>query len=1066
MKYAIGLDLGIKNIGWAIYNLDNSSIVNYGVRCFSVSNDAKDRRSFRAGRRLRKRKYNRIKDIKKILKKIDFPTSNTLDSKMIETRCNGLVNKISKQDITNILFYFCANRGYIPFDEEDDSKTKLEFAKLNGKYPCQYYKEMLNTIGKYHNMHKLVLNKDNLNELTKILQVQQQYYSILTDDVITNIIKVISRKREFWEGPGGGTNYVITPYGRFKNKEEVQDYIEKKGKNSFYEKYLFEDLIGNCEIAINEKKAPLLNFYAEKFNAINILLNLYFTADNLSNDYFKLEKDIYKLNRHAIESILNYALFNNESNLEKLIKKVLGVDIEIVKGYSDKNIFVHYIYIKKQLIKEQCDINWMDNIELYNKVIYYLTLTPGILEFTAFVKNNLSDEYDFNESFFKCFEEIRRKRKSFLVYHKLSEKILLKAIDDMLENEINFEKAKRMFCYDKDTLDYFRKNYTNQTRNLTLLDPKHVDNIIASPQVKKTLRQAIKIINAIIKEEKHYPEVIAIESTKDVNSKEQKKQIEKSQKIQKDLRDAAIKELGDINNETLIEKYMLFKEVNGVCPYCGKPLTKEIKSWDNIHIDHILPRSITFDNSFENKTACCYECNEKKKNRSPYDYLKNNESQYNEFIERINNLKISDEKRENFLNNNILDKYKIRFFNRNLRDTSYATTELVKQINLLNNYNNDENQKIKTFSTSGKVTSEVRKKYKLNKDRDTLFHHAVDASLLLSILNTEYGEIILKSQNDKSFWFHNQLNKLDGINDIIDKIDISKNIEEIKTISDDNIRKSIQVDKSALGSFADARVYKIIKKEDRFYKIEQIDIYNDLLFDDKSDKGAKDFEVLFDENDKTRVLLCQEKDYKLFKKLKDIYNQYKGIKGNPFINYLIEIGEFEEKGIAGVHFGIRQNNNKSAFVKTLRYYTPITDPYLINKSNINKKDKTYIGYNGLSQVCTQIFYDEEDKKYLFLPINKICVKNGRIDSNNEYYKMIYQKLVGNKKIKFIDSIYCGDCVDIVKKDGTIISDYYSNYDKTNKKLAFKNGNYFTSNDQGIIIYDVDILGNKKMRKKD
>lgn len=1065
-RYAIGLDLGIKNIGWSIYDLDNNNIANYGVRIFNESSNASDRRSFRAGRRLRKRKKNRIKDIKKILNQINFPTINTLDTKMIYTRCNGLNNQISKQDITNILFYFCTNRGYIPFDENDDSETKLEFIFLDGKFPCEYYKEMLNDINKYHNMNKLVLNKDNLREINKLLSVQKKYYSELTDDVISNIIGIISRKRNFWEGPGGGKNSVITPYGRFKSEKDVENYLENKEVNPYYEEYLFEDLIGNCEIEINEKKAPILNYYSERFNAINLLINIYFVCDNLLGEYYKKEKNIYKLNRKGIEAILNYALKNNEMSLKNIIKKFLKIDFNIVKGYSDEElkIFEHYIYIKKQFIKSNHDISWMSNIHLYNKIVYYLTFTPGILEFTKFVNNNLNEEYNFDDDFFEIFKEIRRKRISYLKYHRLSEKVLVRAINDMLEYEENFSKLRRSLNYDKQAMEYFKKNYTNQTRDLILLDPKHIDNIIASPQVKKTLRQAIKIINAIIKEEKRYPEVIAIESTKEVNTQLQQKIIAKSQKIQKDLRDAAIKELGDIKNYKLIEKYMLFKEVNGICPYCGKPLTKDFTSWDNVNIEHILPRSITFDNSFENKTVSCNECNDNKKNNSPYEYLKPI-GLYEEFKKRIENLKISDEKRENFLNENILNKYKIRFFNRNLRDTAYATTELINQINLLNNYNSNDNI-IKTFTTSGKITSEIRKKYNLEKNRDTLFHHAVDASILTSIINTEYGKIILESQNDRKFWINNGYNKINNINDIIDNIDISKNIDEIRTIDDDNIRKSLQVDKTSQGAYANANLYKLIKKEDNFYKIEQVDIYSDLLFDGKNSNGIAKFETLFDENDKKMVLLCQEKDYKLFKKLKEIYYQYKEIKGNPFINYLIEIGEYKKDGIAGVHYGIRQSDKNSALVKTLRYYTPITDPYLINKKNINKKDKTYIGYNSLTQVCTQIFYDEEKKKYVFLPINKICVKNGKIDENNEYYKMIYQKTIGDKKLKFIDNIYCGDCVDVIKKDGTIISDYYSGYHKTNNKLVLKSGQYFTQYDQDIIIYDVDVLGNKKRRIRD
>ena len=80
--------------------------------------------------------------------------------------------------------------------------------------------------------------------------------------------------------------------------------------------------------------------------------------------------------------------------------------------------------------------------------------------------------------------------------------------------------------------------------------------------------------------------------------------------------------------------------------------------------------------------------------------------------------------------------------------------------------------------------------------------------------------------------------------------------------------------------------------------------------------------------------------------------------------------------------------------------------------------------------------------------------------------MIYNKLIGDKKLKFIDNIYCGDCVDIIKKDGTVISDYYSCYHKTANCGMLKNGKYIAATDQDIIIYDVDVLGNKKRRVRD
>ena len=46
-KYIIGLDLGINNVGWSVVNADTKKIESYGVKKFSISDGASDRRNFR-----------------------------------------------------------------------------------------------------------------------------------------------------------------------------------------------------------------------------------------------------------------------------------------------------------------------------------------------------------------------------------------------------------------------------------------------------------------------------------------------------------------------------------------------------------------------------------------------------------------------------------------------------------------------------------------------------------------------------------------------------------------------------------------------------------------------------------------------------------------------------------------------------------------------------------------------------------------------------------------------------------------------------------------------------------
>ena len=174
---------------------------------------------------------------------------------------------------------------------------------------------------------------------------------------------------------------------------------------------------------------------------------------------------------------------------------------------------------------------------------------------------------------------------------------------------------------------------------------KFVDEIVASPQVKKTLRQAIRMINAIIEEQGSYPSVIAIESAKEMNGEDKKKEIERVQKIQEKLRKDAKTILestvsDDKVTDNMIERIMLFEEINGHCPYCGKAININDVINNTVEVEHIIPISQSADDSFENKTIVCRDCNSKKQNKIPFSYMSSIE--FEEFTKRVLQLNISE----------------------------------------------------------------------------------------------------------------------------------------------------------------------------------------------------------------------------------------------------------------------------------------------------------------------------------------------------------------------------------------------------------------------------------------
>ena len=169
-KYIIGLHLGINNVGWSVVDAQTNKIKYLGVKQFETSDSAKDRRTQRNTRRRLKRRETRKTDILKILSNINFPNNLTIDTMLIETRCKGINEQISKQDITNILCYMATHRGYIPFGDGE-----VSFVDLDGKYPCEYYYEMFksSTNNKYRALRNTVKNEENINEVKKCLKLKE-----------------------------------------------------------------------------------------------------------------------------------------------------------------------------------------------------------------------------------------------------------------------------------------------------------------------------------------------------------------------------------------------------------------------------------------------------------------------------------------------------------------------------------------------------------------------------------------------------------------------------------------------------------------------------------------------------------------------------------------------------------------------------------------------------------------------------------------------------------------------------------------------------------------------------
>lgn len=80
-----------------------------------------------------------------------------------------------------------------------------------------------------------------------------------------------------------------------------------------------------------------------------------------------------------------------------------------------------------------------------------------------------------------------------------------------------------------------------------------------------------------------------------------------------------------------IQKYLMFKEIEdragkAQCPYTGKVISvSDLLGRDNVvQIEHIIPFSVSLDDSFGNKTLCEANFNREKSEKTPYQFYKEN----------------------------------------------------------------------------------------------------------------------------------------------------------------------------------------------------------------------------------------------------------------------------------------------------------------------------------------------------------------------------------------------------------------------------------------------------------
>ena len=378
--------------------------------------------------------------------------------------------------------------------------------------------------------------------------------------------------------------------------------------------------------------------------------------------------------------------------------------------------------------------------------------------------HNLLDEI--GTVFTICKNDERRKA---LLSGKIKEdqdilNILCNHVDFTCTVNLSLEALKNILPFMEQGDDYdtaWRKVYPPQsTKKESVLPPIPADEI-RNPVVLRALSQARKVINGVVR---RYgpPARIHIETAREVGkSFKDRKEIEKRQEEnRKDREKAAAKFreyfpnfVGEPKSKDIL-KLRLYEQQHGKCLYSGKEINLgRLNEIGYVEIDHALPFSRTWDDSFNNKVLVLGSENQNKGDRTPYEYLngKNNSREWQEFKARVETSRFPHSKKQRILLQKFDEK---EFKNRNLSDTRYINRFLCQFV--ADHMRLTGKGKRRVFASNGQITNLLRGFWGLRKVRaENDRHHALDAVVVAC-------STVAMQQKITRFVRYKEMNAFDG----------------------------------------------------------------------------------------------------------------------------------------------------------------------------------------------------------------------------------------------------------------------------------------------------------------
>lgn len=727
-QYAIGLDIGIASVGWAVVALDEDGrllgIIDMGARIFKRGSDSESlaapRREARGMRRNIRRRRHRKERIRNLIVSQGLVDNAQLDAlfdgqleDIYALRVRALDERVTREELARIMLHLAQRRGFRSNRKGDaagDDGKLLEAVDENKKrmeqngYRTAGEMFLKDPAFQVHKRNKggnyiATITRDMTQDEVRLIFASQREHGAdyATAELENAYLEILLSQRSFDEGPGGNS-----PYGG--------NQIER--------------MIGKCSFEPEQPRAPKAAYSFEYFTLLEKLNHIRVLDGGDSVPFTDAQRQALITLAHSTDT-LTYAKIRKELALGDTVR------FNMVRYTDDMTVEEHEKKEKIPCLKAYHQMHRA--VEKVGKGRFALI--------TAAQRNEIGRVL----STYKTAEKIRPalaeagiepcdidalEQLSFSKFGHISVMACDKIIP-YLEKGMNYSDACTAAGYD------FRAH--NKDGRQMYLPPLADDcHEVTSPVVRRAISQTIKVVNAIIRRYGQSPVYVNIELAREMSKDfAERNKIKKQQDDNKKKNEAIFNQIAEYKHGAPtgldLVKLKLYNEQGGVCMYSQRQMTLERLFEPNYaEVDHIVPYSISFDDRYINKVLVLTEENRNKGNRLPLQYLKG--KRRDDFIVWVNGNVRDYQKRKLLLKEELTADEQQGWKERNLQDTKFMSSFLLNYINDNLAFAPSVRRKKRVTAVNGAVTDYMRKRWGISKVRaDGDRHHAVDAVVIACV---------------------------------------------------------------------------------------------------------------------------------------------------------------------------------------------------------------------------------------------------------------------------------------------------------------------------------------------